>query len=307
MNTIRQKNFDSNLTATELFDKSSGEDRGGSSAPSKKRRGRDQWWPGQWWPPTRWSGYYDHHNGNCGCHGGRRGATDPGWSADHLGHLGHNNKAKDTVRDRGRYPRQESAASMRAHHEHRSSEEIAASTDGHDGAGCRTHYGHGSSEGIAASTDEHGGVGCHTHYGHGSSEEIAASMDGHGGADCHPEIDRDGCWSMWSSSGAGDKKVCPMTERPNRANPPVMGKDRSRHISRRLEALGNMHDREKLLHAYLYVPDGYELSLICVDSGCTVTNIDHDSIIPEDRRMSASRPISVATKDSEAIYPDYEG
>ena len=222
----KTKSFDSNLTATELFDKSSGEDRGGSSATSKKRRGRDQWWPGQWWPPTRWSGYYNHHNGNCGCHGGRRGATDPGWSADHLGHLGHNNKAKDTARDRGRYPRQESAASMRAHHEHRSSKEIAASTDEHDGAGCRTHY------------------------GHGSSEEIAASMDGHGGADCHPEIDRDGCWSMWSSSGAGDKKVCPMTERPNRANPPVMGKYRSRLISRRLEALGNMHDREKLLHEY---------------------------------------------------------
>ena len=52
-----------------------------------------------------------------------------GGSADHLGHLGHNSEAKDTARDRGRYPRQESAASMRAHHEHRSSEEIAASTD----------------------------------------------------------------------------------------------------------------------------------------------------------------------------------
>ena len=51
----KTKNFDSNLTltATELFGKSSGEDRGGSSATSKKRRGRDQWWPGQWWPPTR--------------------------------------------------------------------------------------------------------------------------------------------------------------------------------------------------------------------------------------------------------------
>ena len=58
-----------------------------------------------------------------------------------------------------------------------------------------------------------------------------------------------------------------------------------------------------MLHAYLYVPDGYELLLICVDSGCTVTSIDHGSIIPKDRRMPVSRPISVATKDSEAIYP----
>ena len=55
------------------------------------------------------------------------------------------------------------------------------------------------------------------------------------------------------------------------------------------------------------MPDGYKLSLICVDSGCTVTNIDHDCTIPEDRRMSASRPISVVTKDSEVIYPDYDG
>ena len=45
----KTKNFDSNLTATELFDKSSGEDRGGSLDTSKKRRSRDQWcqWPGQ--------------------------------------------------------------------------------------------------------------------------------------------------------------------------------------------------------------------------------------------------------------------
>ena len=48
----KTKNFGSNLTAMELFDKSSSEDRGGSSALSKKRRGRDQWWLGQWWPLT---------------------------------------------------------------------------------------------------------------------------------------------------------------------------------------------------------------------------------------------------------------
>ena len=38
-----------------------------------------------------------------------------------------------------------------------------------------------------------------------------------------------------------------------------------------------------------------------------MTNINHGSIIPIDNRMSASRPITVAAKDSEPIYPDYEG
>ena len=38
----KTQNFDSNLTATKLFDKSSGEDRGGSLDTSKKRRGRDR-------------------------------------------------------------------------------------------------------------------------------------------------------------------------------------------------------------------------------------------------------------------------
>ena len=38
-----------------------------------------------------------------------------------------------------------------------------------------------------------------------------------------------------------------------------------------------------------------------------MTNIDHGSIIHADHRMSASRPICVASKDSDAIYPDYEG
>ena len=42
-----------------------------------------------------------------------------------------------------------------------------------------------------------------------------------------------------------------------------MGKEKNRLISRRLEALASMHDREKLLHVYLYVPGGYKLSLIC--------------------------------------------
>ena len=68
-----------------------------------------------------------------------------------------------------------------------------------------------------------------------------------------------------------------------------------------------MHARIEMLHAHLFVPDGYNLRLLPVDSGCTVTNIDDNSTIHADHRMSASRPISVAAKDSEAIYPDYEG
>ena len=67
----KTKNFESDLIATEPLDKSSGN-------LDVKRRGRDQWWPGQWWPSTQWGGYYDHHNGNGGYHGGRRGAMDPG-------------------------------------------------------------------------------------------------------------------------------------------------------------------------------------------------------------------------------------
>ena len=49
------------------------------------------------------------------------------------------------------------------------------------------------------------------------------------------------------------------------------------------------------------------LNLIPVDSGCTVTNIDHECIIHADHRMSASWPINVAAKNADAIYPDYEG
>ena len=68
-----------------------------------------------------------------------------------------------------------------------------------------------------------------------------------------------------------------------------------------------MQHAQTWLHAHLHVPSKYTLSLIPVDSGCTVTNIDHGSIIHADHRMSASRPICVASKDSDAIYPDYEG
>ena len=49
------------------------------------------------------------------------------------------------------------------------------------------------------------------------------------------------------------------------------------------------------------------MPILPVDSGCTVTNINHDSIVPAERRMTASRPISVATINSEPIFPDYEG
>ena len=68
-----------------------------------------------------------------------------------------------------------------------------------------------------------------------------------------------------------------------------------------------MQHAQTWLHAHLHVPSKCRLSLIPVDSGCTVTNIDHGSIIHADHRMSASRPICVASKNSDAIYPDYEG
>ena len=55
------------------------------------------------------------------------------------------------------------------------------------------------------------------------------------------------------------------------------------------------------------VPDGYKLNLIPVDSGCTVSNINDGSIVHAEHRMSASRPIQVASKDVDPIYPDYEG
>ena len=68
-----------------------------------------------------------------------------------------------------------------------------------------------------------------------------------------------------------------------------------------------MHAKIDLLHAHLCVPEGHKLNLIPVDSGCTVTNINNESIIHAEHRMSASRPVAVASKDAEAIYPDYEG
>ena len=60
------------------------------------------------------------------------------------------------------------------------------------------------------------------------------------------------------------------------------------------------------MHAHVYVPDGYELALIPVDSACTVTNINHDSVIPCEHRMQATRDICVA-KNVPATTPDYEG
>ena len=100
-----------------------------------------------------------------------------------------------------------------------------------------------------------------------------STSSGHTGG--HTEADTEAYWSMYDGGSGGPDHMHGVSEKTSRANPPVTGKEKNRLISRRLEALGSMHDREKLLHAYLYVPDGYELSLICVDSGCTVTNIDH--------------------------------
>ena len=78
-------------------------------------------------------------------------------------------------------------------------------------------------------------------------------------------------------------------------------------LSKKLGALPDMHARINLLHAHLHVPTGYKLDLIPVDSGCTVSNISNESTIHAEHRMSASRPVCVADKGAEPIYPDYEG
>ena len=93
----------------------------------------------------------------------------------------------------------------------------------------------------------------------------------------------------------------------SRAFPPLMGKDYINNLSRKLGSVPTMHAKIDLLHAHLSVPEGHKLNLIPVDSGCTVTNINNESIIHAEHRMSASRPVAVASKDAEAIYPDYEG
>ena len=54
-------------------------------------------------------------------------------------------------------------------------------------------------------------------------------------------------------------------------------------------------------------PVGCKIDLIPVDSACTVTNIDHESVIPADRRMTASRLLYVAKIGDDPTYPDYEG
>ena len=68
----------------------------------------------------------------------------------------------------------------------------------------------------------------------------------------------------------------------------------NKYVSQKLGQLPSMHARLEWLHAHLHVPLGYMLNLIPVNSGCTVTNIDHECIIHADHRMSASRPINWA-------------
>ena len=114
-------------------------------------------------------------------------------------------------------------------------------------------------------------------------------------------VDADGSAGRVYSAGEADNI---------RAPSPIKNgsiKDKNKHISHALGRLPTMHARTEMLHAHLFIPDGYKLRLLPVDSGCTVTNIDDDSIIHADHRMSASRPISVASKGSDPVYPDYEG
>ena len=118
---------------------------------------------------------------------------------------------------RSQYPRQESAVSTREHCGHGSSEEIAVSTNKHGGAGRHTYCRHGSSEEIAVSTNGHGGTGCRTHCGHGSSDRIVVSTNGRNSAGCYTHIDRDGCWSILSSSGTDD------TDLPRLLEPEIKG------------------------------------------------------------------------------------
>ena len=80
-----------------------------------------------------------------------------------------------------------------------------------------------------------------------------------------------------------------------------MGRNDVNKISKILGKLPSMHARLQWLHAHMYIPDGYKLNLIPVDSGCTVSNINDGSIVHAEHRMSASRPIQVASKDVDPI------
>ena len=99
------------------------------------------------------------------------------------------------------------------------------------------------------------------------------------------EITDEGYWSMWD--GAADTawaiNETDGTAAGHRAIPPLMGKDKVNNISRKLGSAPSMHAKIELLHAHLHVPDGHKLDIIPVDSGCAVTNIDHDRIIHADQ------------------------
>ena len=122
-----------------------------------------------------------------------------------------------------------------------------------------------------------------------------------------PKADEDGYWSMYDSDKA--YSVEQPTHPPSRDAPPIKGSNRDVHayMSKKLGQLPTMQACIDMLQTYLHVPDEHELKLITVDSGCTVTNINHGSIIPPDRRMTASRGIEVASKGSSPIFPEYEG
>jgi len=141
-------------------------------------------------------------------------------------------------------------------------------------------------------------------YEHQPQQSSSSGADHH---QQHHPYDQAGYWSMYDRDAGWSLTEADGEAGGSRAFPPLMGKDYINNLSRKLGSVPTMHAKISLLHAHLDVPVGHKLNLIPVDSGCTVTNIDDDSIIHADHRMSASRPFSVASKDAEAIYPDYEG
>lgn len=153
-----------------------------------------------------------------------------------------------------------------------------------------------------------GGGGKDACYWMGDDDEIneyPRQSSGASGSGDYTDFDDTDYWSMWDQ--CEEDKMYSAVETADRATPPTRGREYNKKISRRLEALPNMHARVTELQRHLYVPHGYELKLIPVDSACTVTNMNHESVVPPDRRMSPSTTISVANKTTNSIVPDYEG
>ena len=100
-----------------------------------------------------------------------------------------------------------------------------------------------------------------------------------------------------------DDEMNMAVEAADRANPPRMGRIATTFVSKKLSAATSLKECCFIISQYIYVPVGCKIDLIPVDSACTVTNIDHESVIPADRRMTASRPLYVAKLGMTPLIP----